>query len=131
MEWYLKVMKENYSNFSGRARRKEYWMFVLFVYIVLIIAVFLDGALGLCFDMGYGVVSPYGWITVLAYLLHFIPSLGVAVRRLHDVGKSGWFLLISFIPIIGGIWLLILLCADGDVADNAYGSNPKIEKEAA
>ena len=131
MEWYLKVMKENYSNFSGRARRKEYWMFVLFVYIVLIIAVFLDGALGLCFDMGYGVVSPYGWITVLAYLLHFIPSFGVAVRRLHDVGKSGWFLLISFIPIIGGIWLLILLCTDGDVADNAYGSNSKIEKEAA
>jgi len=131
MKWYLKVMKENYSNFSGRARRKEYWMFVLFMYIVLTIATFLDGALGLRFDMGYGVVSPYGWISVLVYLLHFIPSLGVAVRRLHDVGKSGWFLLISCIPIIGGIWLLILICTDGESGDNTYGSNPKTEATVA
>jgi len=125
MEWYLKVMKENYSNFNGRARRKEYWMFTLIYIIVIIIAMFLDGALGLGFDMGYGVTAPYGWIYSIVALVHFIPALGVVARRLHDVGKSGWFMLISLVPIIGGIWLLVLLCTDGDSSENAYGPSPK------
>ena len=125
MEWYLKVMKENFSNFSGRARRKEYWMFTLIYMIVIIIAMVLDGALGLGFDMGYGVTAPYGWIYSIVGLVHLIPAWGVLVRRLHDVGKSGWFMLISLVPIIGGIWLLVLLCTDGDSSENAYGPSPK------
>jgi|TARA_B110000967_G_C18567457_1_gene403168 uncharacterized membrane protein YhaH (DUF805 family) len=125
MEWYLKVMKENFSNFSGRARRKEYWMFALIYMIVIIIAMVLDGALGLGFDMGYGVTAPYGWIYSIVALVHLIPAWGVLVRRLHDVGKSGWFMLISLVPIIGGIWLLVLLCTDGDSSENAYGPSPK------
>jgi len=125
MNWYFKVMKEGYSDFNGRARRKEYWMFVLFYYIVIILATVLDGVLGLGFDMGYGVKSPYGWITVLVGLAHIIPSLAVAIRRMHDVGKSGWFLFISLIPLIGGIWLLVLACTDGETNENKYGSNPK------
>ena len=125
MEWYLKVMKENFSNFSGRARRKEYWMFALIYIIVIIIAMVLDGALGLGFDMGYGVTAPYGWIYSIVALVHLIPAWGVLVRRLHDVGKSGWFMLISLVPIIGGIWLLVLVCTDGDSSENAYGPSPK------
>ena len=125
MEWYLKVMKENFSHFSGRARRKEYWMFILIYMIVIIIAMVLDGALGLGFDMGYGVTAPYGWIYSIVALVHLIPAWGVLVRRLHDVGKSGWFMLISLVPIIGGIWLLVLLCTDGDSSENAYGPSPK------
>ena len=125
MEWYLKVVKENYANFDGRARRKEYWMFVLIYMIVLIIAMVLDGALGLGFDMGYGVTAPYGWLYSIVALVHLIPAWGVLVRRLHDVGKSGWFMLISLVPIIGGIWLLVLLCTDGDSSENAYGPSPK------
>ncbi len=77
MEWYLKVMKENYSNFSGRARSKEYWMFTLIWCVVSFIAALLDGALGLGFDMGYGGTSPYGWIYSIVALVHFIPSFGV------------------------------------------------------
>ena len=77
MEWYLKVMKENYSNFSGRARRKEYWMFTLIYTLVVLVATFLDSALGLNFkmDIGYGeeVSSGYGWIYVLTMLIHLIP----------------------------------------------------------
>ena len=69
------------------------------------------------------IVSPK--LSMLYSLLIFIPALAVTVRRLHDVGKSGWFLLISFIPIIGAIWLLILFCSDGDGADNSYGGSPK------
>mgnify|MGYP002634176593 FL=1 len=118
-------MKENFSNFSGRARRKEYWMFILIYMIVIIIAMVLDGALGLGFDMGYGVTAPYGWIYSIVALVHLIPAWGVLVRRLHDVGKSGWFMLISLVPIIGGIWLLVLLCTDGDSSENAYGPSPK------
>jgi uncharacterized membrane protein YhaH (DUF805 family) len=125
MEWYLKVMKENFSNFSGRARRKEFWMWYLFYVIVLIVAMILDGVLGTGFEIGYGVTSPYGWIYLIAALAHVIPGLAVSVRRLHDVGKSGWFMFISLIPIIGGIWLLVLMCTDGDSSENAYGPSPK------
>ena len=125
MEWYLKVMKENFSNFSGRARRKEFWMWYLFYVIVLIVAMILDGVLGTGFEIGYGVTTPYGWIYIIAALAHVIPGLAVSVRRLHDVGKSGWFMFISLIPIIGGIWLLVLMCTDGDSSENAYGPSPK------
>ena len=131
MEWYLKVMKENYSNFSGRARRKEFWMWYLFYVIVLIVAMILDGVLGTGFEIGYGATTPYGWLYIIAALAHLIPGLAVYVRRLHDVGKSGWFLFIALIPFVGAIWLLILFCSDGESGDNAYGSNPKTEQEVA
>lgn len=107
-------MKENYANFSGRARRKEYWMFTLIQMVVLIGVMILDTVFG---------TSPV--VYTIAVLAHIIPGIAVSVRRLHDVGKSGWFLLISFVPIIGAIWLLVLACTDGDSGDNAYGESPK------
>ena len=124
MEWYLKVMRDNYANFSGRARRKEYWMFVLFQAIVMIVLMILDNVLGLGFDIG-GIPLGYGVLYTIGALAHFIPGLAVVVRRLHDVGKSGWFYLIALIPLIGIIWLLVLMCTDGDKGDNAYGPDPK------
>ena len=125
MKWYLKVMQENYANFDGRARRKEYWMFVLIQMLVMIMAMILDGVLGLGFELGNGIKLPYGWIYFLAVLAHFIPNIGVSVRRLHDVGKSGWFWFIGLIPFIGVIWLLVLACTDGDSSDNEFGPSPK------
>ena len=127
MEWYLKVMRENYANFNGRARRKEYWMFALFQFILMIVLMILDSVLGLGFDIG-GIPLGYGWLYTLGALAHFIPGLAVVVRRLHDVGKSGWFYLIGLIPLIGVIWLLVLMCTDGDKGDNAYGPDPKAEQ---
>ena len=124
MEWYLKVMRDNYANFSGRARRKEYWMFTLFYMIVMIIAMILDNVLGLSFTIE-GISLGYGWLYLIGILAHFIPALAVVVRRLHDVGKSGWFYLISLIPLIGAIWLLVLFCTDGDRIDNKWGPDPK------
>ncbi len=119
MNWYLKVLK-NYAVFNGRARRKEYWMFSLFNLIFLIIAIILDNLFGTVINnVGYGLFYFLYTIAVL------IPSLAVSVRRLHDVGKSGWFLLIVLIPIIGSIWLLVLLVTDGDAEKNKYGDNPK------
>jgi len=124
MEWYLKVMRDNYANFTGRARRKEYWMFALFQAIVMIVLMILDNVLGLGFDIG-GIPLGYGVLYTIGALAHFIPGLAVVVRRLHDVGKSGWFYLIALIPLIGIIWLLVLMCTDGDKGDNAYGPDPK------
>ena len=129
MEWYLKVMRDNYANFSGRARRREYWMFTLVYVIILIACTVLDNVLGTLFmrDAGpLGEISMgYGWIYTICGLIHFIPGLALAVRRLHDVGKSGWFYLIFLIPIVGAVWLLVLFCLEGKKEDNKYGPNPK------
>lgn len=119
MQWYLKAVK-NYVGFTGRSRRKEFWMFVLFNIIFTIVAMALDNVAGIADPMtGYGPI--YG-LYALAVLL---PSIAVAVRRLHDVGKSGWFILIAFIPLIGAIWLIVLYARDGEAGPNKYGPNPK------
>jgi uncharacterized membrane protein YhaH (DUF805 family) len=122
IEWYKKVVFENYASFSGRAGRSEYWYFVLMNSIIAIIAMVLDSVTGLAFgNMGYGpLYSLYALAT-------FIPGTTVLVRRLHDVGKSGWFFFIVLIPIIGAIWLVVLFCTEGEKGSNQYGPDPKDE----
>lgn len=119
MKRYVEAFTK-YAEFSGRSRREEYWMFVLFNFLFSIVAFALDHIVGIAIpDIGYGpVYILYGLITI-------IPGLALAVRRLHDVGKSGWMLLIAFIPIIGSIWLLVLFATEGELRDNQYGPNPK------
>ena len=124
MEWYLKVMRDNYANFKGRARRKEYWMYVLVQSIIMIALMILDSILGLDFEL-QGISLGYGYLYLIGVIVHFIPSLAVLVRRLHDVGKSGWFYFIFLIPIIGIIWLLVLYCTEGQKQDNKWGPDPK------
>jgi uncharacterized membrane protein YhaH (DUF805 family) len=119
MNWYLKVLRQ-YADFGGRARRKEYWMFVLFNMIFAFGAIILDNVLGIAIDgIGYG---PLYGLYALAVL---IPGLAAAVRRLHDIGKSGWMILIALIPLVGAIWLLVLLVTDSSPGENQYGANPK------
>jgi len=119
MNWYLQVLKK-YAEFNGRARRKEYWMFALFNIIFLIVAMIIDNVAGTTIGG-----LPYGLFYFVYVLAVFIPGLAVSVRRLHDVGKSGWFYLIILIPIVGAIWLLVLFCTDGVIGQNEYGTNPK------
>ena len=119
MSWYIKVLKA-YAVFTGRARRKEYWMFVLFNIIFAIVAIILDNILGTAME-GVG----YGMIYVLYMLAVLIPSLAVAVRRLHDTGRSGWMILIALIPFVGAIWLLVLLVLEGNAGENKFGPSPK------
>lgn len=128
MNWYLKVLKQ-YTDFSGRARRKEYWMYTLFNLIFAIVALMVDLLLGTSFEMNGMNILGYGYIYMLYNLFVIIPGLAVSVRRLHDVGKSGWFLLIAFIPLIGAIWLLVLYVTDSDSGNNKWGSNPKTEDD--
>lgn len=109
IEWYKKVVFENYANFNGRARRKEYWMFVL---VNSIISIPLSYVLPLA-------ISPeLGLIGTVYSLAVFVPSIAVGVRRMHDVGKSGWYIIIP-------IYNLILACTDGNQGANEYGPDPK------
>ena len=119
MNWYLKVIRQ-YADFSGRARRKEYWMFVLFNVIFAILALSLDVVLGTAMEASF-----FGVFYGLYCLFVLLPALAVGVRRLHDTGRSGWWILISFIPVIGGIWYFVLMVLDGDPGENQYGENPK------
>jgi uncharacterized membrane protein YhaH (DUF805 family) len=119
MDYFISALK-NYATFTGRARRSEYWFFYLFYFIFLVLAVILDNLLGITIeDTGIG---PLYFVSILAMI---IPGLAVTVRRLHDVGKSGWFYFIVLIPIIGSIWLLVLMATDGKPGRNQYGLNPK------
>ena len=112
MDWYLAVLKK-YAVFSGRARRKEFWMFVLINFIVAV-------ALGVV-DMMLGTVF-LGFIYALATI---IPSLAVGARRLHDIGRTGWWQLIGLVPLIGLIVLIVFFVTDSNPGDNQYGPNPK------
>ncbi|WP_166921261.1 DUF805 domain-containing protein [Flavobacterium poyangense] len=125
IEWYKKVVFENYANFKGRARRSEYWYFALANALISIVLIVVGGVVGGIFGDGItGIVVGYALFGIYT-LLTLVPSLGVVVRRLHDVGRSGWFYLVAFIPFIGGIWILILFVTEGNHGPNQYGPDPK------
>ena len=116
MEWYIAVLKK-YAVFTGRARRKEYWMFVLFNVII---------------SFGFGILSLIPGIGILFRILSviyglavFIPGIAVSIRRLHDTNRSGWMLFLGLIPLAGFIILLVFTIEEGKPGDNQYGSNPK------
>jgi len=113
MNWYLDVLKK-YAVFSGRARRKEFWMFLLFNIIIAIVLGIIEGIIG----------SP-GIIGMLYSLAVLIPSIAVSVRRLHDTDRTGWWVLIGLVPFIGFIVLLIFMVFDGTPGENQYGPSPK------
>ena len=119
MNWYLTVLKK-YADFSGRARRIEFWMFSLINLVILVGLMLIDGVLG--FEIGDEDLGLLSTVYVLAVL---IPSLAVNVRRLHDTDRSGWWLLLGFVPLIGDIVLLIFFVLDSTPGDNRFGPNPK------
>lgn len=114
MDWYLKVVK-NYVGFSGRARRKEYWMFFLINTLISIALTVVDTVAG---------TAVLGFVYGLALLL---PSIAVGVRRLHDTARSGWWLLLVLIPLLGPIILIIFFAQDSKDEGNNFGPNPKSE----
>lgn len=115
MNWYVKVITQ-YFDFSGRARRKEYWMFTLISFLISWLLAILDIASG---------TTIFSIISTIYSVLIFIPFLAVFVRRLHDGGYTGWYFLLFFLPIIGWIWLLVLLCMESEPKQNKWGENPK------
>ncbi len=123
MKWYVKVLKQ-YADFEGRARRKEYWMFTL-VHLIIYMGLFtLATAVGgTSPDSGLGLALM--GLMGLYLLAVFVPSLAVGVRRLHDTNRSGWWLLIGFVPVIGLIVLIVFFVQDSQPGSNQYGQNPK------
>jgi len=115
---------KQYVDFGGRARRKEYWMYFLFNMIFCVVAMILDRLLGLTFNL-YGQSLGYGWLYLIYCLAVFLPGLAVFVRRLHDMGKSGWNFFIGLIPLVGAIILLVWMCKDSQTGENKWGVNPK------
>lgn len=118
MHWYLHVLR-NYANFAGRSRRSEYWNFVLWSLIVTLVLAICDVALAKVTGATVGV---FQWAYTVAM---FVPSLAVAVRRLHDTNRSGWWILLALVPLVGLV-LIWFLAEDSDTAANRYGQNPKL-----
>lgn len=119
MNWYLAVLKK-YAVFGGRAQRAEYWFFFLFNIIISIVLTVLDGMLGtMNAEAGLGLLSGLYTLAVL------IPGIAVTIRRLHDTGRSGWWILIAFVPFIGALVLLVFMILDSQPGSNEYGPNPK------
>ncbi|WP_117161705.1 DUF805 domain-containing protein [Paraliobacillus sp. X-1268] len=115
MEWYVKAIQK-YAEFSGRSRRKEYWIFTLINTIIGIILTSLQS-----------ISELFVVLTVLYSLFVLIPGIAVTVRRFHDIGRSGFWILISFIPLVGSIILFVFTLLDSEQGENKYGPNPKFE----
>ncbi len=132
MEFMLMPLKR-YADFSGRSRRKEYWMFTLFYVLVFLALGLLAGLFGAFGSDGEGpgvmgtIIFGLMGIVVLGLL---VPSIAVQVRRMHDQDKSGWFILLGFIPYVGGIVMLVFMCIEGTRGTNRFGPDPKDEQSA-
>lgn len=121
MDWYIEALRK-YAVFSGRSRRKEYWFFVLFNILISIGLAIVDGVTG-TFNAEAGV----GLLGALYSLAILIPSIAVTVRRLHDIDRSGWWILIALVPIIGAIILFVFMVLDSNSGSNRFGENPKTD----
>ncbi len=123
--YFLDTVKNKYVDFNGRATRSEYWYFVLFSVLISILLGLIDTFIinpYLCMTLEEAARGGLFTSFTLAVLL---PHIGIAVRRLHDTGKSGWWYFIALIPIIGALILLFFFVADSQADENAYGANPK------
>jgi uncharacterized membrane protein YhaH (DUF805 family) len=119
MSWFMTALKK-YAVFSGRSRRREYWYFGLFYLIFYAVLAIVDGITG-SFDFRSGL----GLFTGIWTLALLIPSIAVSVRRLHDTGRRGWWILLGVIPVIGAIILIVFLAQDSEAGTNRFGPNPK------
>lgn len=126
MKWFIKAFRQ-YADFSGRASRQEFWMFVLFNLLFAmawaLVAGLLTGLLGDSFNQESRLMFMYKLIAIY-YAVTTVPAMAVGVRRLHDTGRSGWWMLIGLVPLVGSIWLIVLMCSDDNPGDNRYGSPP-------
>ena len=132
MEYMLMPLKR-YADFSGRSRRKEYWMFALGIFLAYIVIAILALALGaFSMNMQDGAASGFTPMMGLVFALFgilvlaiIVPSIAVQVRRFHDQDKSGWFALLNFVPYIGGIVVFVFMCLEGTKGPNRFGEDPK------
>ncbi|GLI86343.1 membrane protein [Rossellomorea marisflavi] len=122
MSWFLKGLKQ-YADFSGRARRQEFWMYMLF-YSIFGIILYGVAVIGMAMQ-SEGIILLGMGIYILYTLALLVPTLAITVRRLHDTGRSGFWYFIGFVPLVGGIILIVFCCLDSENGNNQWGSNPK------
>lgn len=132
MEWMILPFKR-YADFAGHSRRKEYWMFFLLNLIIYVVLMGATGGFGMMTDPMAAASGAGGFsMAVLLYaLIVFIPALAVQVRRFHDQDKSGWFVLLNFIPFVGALIVIVFMCLEGTRGANRFGGDPKAEEVAA
>ena len=119
MNWFIAALIK-YATFSGRSQRSEYWYFILFYFLIISVLALIDSMTG-----SFNMKSGYGLLTALFSLAMLIPSIAVGVRRLHDTDRSGWWMLLAIIPLIGSIVLFIFFVQDSQASENRFGANPK------
>jgi len=124
MHWFLDPVLKQYADFKGRATRQEFWMFTL-LYMILVISLMVGTFVGMFSGGAFGIVT---LILVLLILALLIPSIAITVRRLHDIGRSGWWWLLNFVPYVGGLVVVVMCCLPSQKGTNAYGAN-KLEPE--
>lgn len=120
MHWFIEAMTKKYATFEGRARRSEYWYFMLFYFLAVVVLTFIDVFTGM-YSEEYG----FGLLSALFMIATIIPSLAVTVRRLHDTDRSGWWVLLNLIPIVGVLIVLVFTVLDSQPGANRFGPNPK------
>ena len=128
MNLVIGCVTQKYVGFAGRARRKEFWLFSLVMLVITWIAMFFDTAIGFTMPVDlWGQMFGIGVLYTIVVLALFLPALAVTVRRLHDTNRRGWWYLILFVPFIGWIWFLVLLCLKGTEGENRFGPDPLTE----
>jgi uncharacterized membrane protein YhaH (DUF805 family) len=120
MHWFIEALTKKYATFEGRARRSEYWYFMLFYFLAVVVLSFIDVFTGM-YNEEYG----FGLLSALFMVATILPSLAVTVRRLHDTDRSGWWVLLNLIPFIGAIIVLVFTVLDSQPGANRFGPNPK------
>lgn len=120
MKWFLEALTKKYATFEGRARRSEYWYFVLFCVLAIVALAIVDSIAGT-----FSEEAEIGLFSGLFVLATFVPSLAVMVRRLHDTDRSGWWVLINLVPLVGAVVLLVFTVLDSQPGANRFGPNPK------
>jgi uncharacterized membrane protein YhaH (DUF805 family) len=124
MQWFILAITKKYADFSTRSRRTEFWMFFLFNIIISIVLSIISGVVASIDPTGILALIASGAMLLVSLAL-LIPGLAVTVRRLHDTGRSGWWILIGLLPVIGFIVLLVFMVLDSEPGENKWGPNPK------
>ncbi|MFC0623491.1 DUF805 domain-containing protein [Kribbella deserti] len=127
MRWYVEVIKK-YAIFSGRARRREFWMFTLVDIVISFVIVGADELIGTEYALGTDEVFGGGLLVTLYGLAVLVPTITVTFRRLHDVDRTGWWILLALVPVLGWIVLLVFMVTNGTPGNNRYGPDPKLSE---
>lgn len=130
-QYFLDPVTKRYFDFTGRSRRRDFWMYTLFATVISLVAGIIDGLLGMKIGADESVGGGFGVVQLILALALFLPGLGLTARRLHDTGRSGWWILIALVPFIGAVVLFVFEVLDSQPVENKWGPDPKAGERVA